>query len=56
MRLTDIVTMPSVTVPGAISGFCETLKVFGNDKVSREEVFAPAIRLAEKGFPVSEIS
>jgi gamma-glutamyltranspeptidase/glutathione hydrolase len=46
----------SVTVPGAVAGFLDTLKLFGSGKVSINDVFKPAIRLAEEGYPVSEIT
>jgi gamma-glutamyltranspeptidase/glutathione hydrolase len=46
----------AVTVPGAIDGFIDTLKLFGSGRVSLAEVLAPAIRLAEEGYPVSEIT
>ena len=45
----------SVTVPGAVDGFLDTLKLFGSGKISLNEIFSPAIRLAEEGYPVSEI-
>jgi gamma-glutamyltranspeptidase/glutathione hydrolase len=45
----------SVTVPGAVDGFLDTLKLFGSGKFSLNEIFSPAIRLAEEGYPVSEI-
>ncbi|KAF9523622.1 gamma-glutamyltranspeptidase [Crepidotus variabilis] len=50
--LTDI---NSVTVPGAAAAWLDTIEKFGSGKVSVGEVFAPAIRLAEEGVPVSEI-
>src|SRR5450432_2914991 len=46
----------SVTVPGAAAGWVDTVERFGSGKLSMEEVFAPAIELGEKGFPVSELS
>ncbi len=42
----------SVTVPGAVDGWDKLLQRFGREKFS--EVLAPAIRLAEEGFPVTE--
>lgn len=38
-------------VPGTVHGFFEILQKYGTK--SREEILAPAIRLAESGFPVS---
>ncbi|BFZ54398.1 hypothetical protein PYCC9005_001433 [Savitreella phatthalungensis] len=46
----------AVTVPGACMGWFDTLKLFGSGKLSMAEVLEPAINLAERGFPVSEIS
>ena len=45
----------SVTVPGAVAAFIDTLKLFGSGKISLSEVLTPAIRLAEQGYPVSEV-
>jgi gamma-glutamyltranspeptidase/glutathione hydrolase len=41
----------SVAVPGTVAGLALALKTFGTMKLA--EVMAPAIRLAEEGFPVS---
>ena len=46
----------TVTVPGAAAGWVDCVERFGSGKVSLEDVLAPAIELAEKGFPVSELS
>ena len=46
----------AVTVPGAAAGWVDTVERFGSGKVSMEDVLAPAIELADKGFPVSELS
>lgn len=46
----------AATVPGAAAGWVDCVERFGSGKVSMEEVLAPAIELAEKGFPVSELS
>jgi gamma-glutamyltranspeptidase/glutathione hydrolase len=43
----------SVTVPGAVEGWDKLLHRFGRKKFS--VVLAPAIRLAEEGFPVTEL-
>jgi gamma-glutamyltranspeptidase/glutathione hydrolase len=45
-----------VTVPGAAAGWVDTVERFGSGKLSLEQILNPAIELAEKGFPVSEIS
>ncbi len=42
----------SVAVPGTVAGLELALKTYGTMKLA--EVMAPAIRLAEQGFPVSE--
>ena len=43
----------TVTVPGAISGWVALLERYG--RMSLAEVLAPAIRIAEEGFPVTPI-
>lgn len=43
----------SVTVPGTIAGWADTVERFGETSLS--EVLAPAIALAEDGFPVTPI-
>lgn len=43
----------SVTVPGCVDGWQKLLERFG--RRSLRQALAPAIRLAEEGFPVSEI-
>ena len=42
----------SVTVPGVVDGWQKLLERFGNKKLP--EVLAPAIHVAEQGFPVTE--
>ncbi len=44
----------TVTVPGACAGWCDLVERHGN--LSMEEILAPAIRLAEEGFPVTPIT
>src|SRR5947207_5005388 len=46
----------AVTVPGAAAGWITTLETFGTKKLSVEEILAPAIKLAEEGYPVSELA
>lgn len=46
----------SVTVPGAAAGWVDTVTRFGSGRVSLEQVLAPAIKLGEEGFPVSELA
>ncbi len=44
----------TITVPGACAGWCDLLERFG--RLSREQVLAPAVRLAEQGFPVAPLT
>ncbi|ODQ64889.1 gamma-glutamyltranspeptidase [Nadsonia fulvescens var. elongata DSM 6958] len=46
----------SVTVPGTVAGWCDIIDTWGNGKLTLREILQPAIDLAEKGHPVSEIS
>ena len=46
----------AVTVPGTAAGWIDCLHQFGTGEISLEDVLGPAIELAEKGFPVSELS
>jgi gamma-glutamyltranspeptidase/glutathione hydrolase len=46
----------AATVPGAAAGWVDCVERFGSGKVSLEDILAPAIDLAENGFPVSELS
>ncbi|KAL2852456.1 nucleophile aminohydrolase [Aspergillus pseudoustus] len=46
----------AVTVPGAAAGWVDTVEKFGSGKVTLKQILAPAIELAEEGFPVSELS
>jgi gamma-glutamyltranspeptidase / glutathione hydrolase len=46
----------SVTVPGAAAGWVDTVDKLGSGNLSMEQVLAPAIELAEDGFPVHELS
>lgn len=59
LRKQGITEMPqsginSVNVPGAVDGWDKLVRRFGHKKLG--ELLAPAIRLAEEGFPVSEIT
>jgi len=44
----------TITVPGACAGWCDMVERFGRLALSR--VLAPAIRLAEEGFPVAPVT
>jgi gamma-glutamyltranspeptidase / glutathione hydrolase len=57
LRDKNIVIMPNygintVTVPGAVDGWAKLLERFGTKKFP--ELLAPAIHVAEQGFPVTE--
>jgi gamma-glutamyltranspeptidase/glutathione hydrolase len=44
----------TVTVPGAVAGWCDLVEKHG--RLSLKDVLSPAIRLAEDGFPVALIT
>jgi gamma-glutamyltranspeptidase/glutathione hydrolase len=44
----------TVTVPGACAGWCDLIEKHGS--LSLSEILAPAIRLAEEGFPVAPLT
>ncbi len=44
----------TITVPGACAGWCDLLERHG--RLPRSAVLAPAVRLAEEGFPVAPIT
>ena len=44
----------TVTVPGACAGWCDLIERFG--RLPMPAILAPAIRLAENGFPVAPIT
>ncbi|KAL2670354.1 hypothetical protein Neosp_014821 [[Neocosmospora] mangrovei] len=46
----------SVTTPGAAAAWLDSVEKFGSGRLTLSQIFAPAIELAEDGFPVSEIS
>jgi gamma-glutamyltranspeptidase/glutathione hydrolase len=47
----SVIGFRSVAVPGTVAGLALALKTYGSMKLA--DVMAPAIRLAENGFPVS---
>lgn len=51
-----VTSVHAITVPGAVAGWLDSIEMWGSGNVSLEEIFAPAIELAENGFAVSEIS
>ncbi|KAF8647927.1 hypothetical protein AX16_006459 [Volvariella volvacea WC 439] len=46
----------TVTVPGAAAAWVDTVDRFGSGNVTVADVLAPAIRLAEEGAPISELT
>jgi gamma-glutamyltranspeptidase/glutathione hydrolase len=46
----------AVTVPGAAAGWVDAVERFGSGKLDMKQILDPAIRLGEKGFPVSEVT
>ena len=44
----------TITVPGACAGWCDLIDVHGTLRM--QEILAPAIRLAEGGFPVAPLT
>ncbi len=44
----------TITVPGACAGWCDLVERFG--RLSLDTILAPAIRLAEEGFPVTPVT
>lgn len=44
----------TITVPGACAGWCDLVAEFG--RLNMPQILAPAIRLAEGGFPVAPIT
>ncbi|XP_043926550.1 glutathione hydrolase-like YwrD proenzyme isoform X2 [Protopterus annectens] len=46
----------NITVPGTAAAWCDTVSLYGSKKLSLEEILQPVIYLAERGFPVSEVT
>ncbi|XP_005805284.1 uncharacterized protein LOC102228901 [Xiphophorus maculatus] len=46
----------NVTVPGAPALWCDTVQLFGSQKLSLREVLSGAATLAEEGFPVAGVT
>ncbi|XP_059587010.1 uncharacterized protein LOC102567351 isoform X4 [Alligator mississippiensis] len=46
----------NITVPGAAAGWCDAVSLYGSKKLSMGQILQPAIELAERGFPVAEIT
>lgn len=45
-----------VTVPGAVSGWCDAFDRWGSGNLSLSELLEPAARLAQDGFPVPPVT
>ncbi|KAJ2719894.1 hypothetical protein GGI07_004939 [Coemansia sp. Benny D115] len=45
-----------VTVPGAAAGWVDAVEMFGSGGLSLTDILAPAIELAQNGFPVGELT
>jgi gamma-glutamyltranspeptidase / glutathione hydrolase len=43
------------SVPGTAAGWCDALERFGSGRISLAQALAPAIELAEQGFPVRSV-
>src|SRR3989454_1596379 len=48
----SVIGYKSVAVPGTVAGLALALRIYGSMKLA--DVVAPAIRLAENGFPISK--
>ncbi|KAK0538451.1 hypothetical protein OC835_001432 [Tilletia horrida] len=46
----------SITVPGAAAAWVDTVELFGSGNLSLSDILTPAIRLADNGHPVHEMS
>lgn len=46
----------NVTVPGAAACWCDTIQLFGSQKLSLQDVLSGAVELAQKGFPVAPVA
>ncbi|GJN90639.1 hypothetical protein Rhopal_003651-T1 [Rhodotorula paludigena] len=55
-REIPMLNINAATVPGCAALWCDTLEKLGSGKVSMADVLDPAIRMAEAGVPISEIS
>ncbi|ATY58390.1 acylase ACY 1 [Cordyceps militaris] len=51
-----MLSVHSVTVPGAAAGWVDTIERFGSGTLTMADVLKPAIELGEKGFPVSQVA
>jgi gamma-glutamyltranspeptidase/glutathione hydrolase len=51
-----LLSVHSVTVPGAAAGWVDTVEKFGSGNLTMADVLAPAIEMGERGFPVSELT
>ncbi|GAA5985126.1 hypothetical protein JCM11641_006365 [Rhodosporidiobolus odoratus] len=52
----DFLNINAATVPGCAAVWCDSIEQLGSGKISVAEALEPAIRLAEAGVPISEVS
>ncbi|KAM0750360.1 gamma-glutamyltranspeptidase [Meredithblackwellia eburnea MCA 4105] len=52
----EFTNINSATVPGCAAAWVDTIEQFGSGKVTVAEALEPAIKAAERGVPISEIS
>jgi gamma-glutamyltranspeptidase / glutathione hydrolase len=55
-RTIPMTSVHAATVPGAAEGWIATINQFGLGKLTPADILEPAIKLAEEGFPVSELT
>ncbi|GAA5856850.1 hypothetical protein JCM8547_008872 [Rhodosporidiobolus lusitaniae] len=55
-REMDFLDINAVTVPGCAALWCDTIEQLGSGKVTVADCLEPAIRMAEAGVPISEVS
>lgn len=46
----------TVTVPGAVAAWCDAMRAWGSGAVTLADALAPAIALADRGFPVAPLT
>ncbi|KAJ2844805.1 hypothetical protein GGI22_006762, partial [Coemansia erecta] len=46
----------AITVPGAVAGWVDTVERFGSGRMPLRAILAPAVALADEGFPVGELT
>lgn len=56
LKQIPLTSVHSVTVPGTAASWVDTHERFGSGKLTLSQILAPAISLAEEGFPVHELT